>query len=225
MLVVCLISAAASVLVVLRWTTNRVDTLGRTRSFPILATGIPVAVAFLTGIPVVQHAQLEHHLAAVASQLAGVPVTVRCETLGQAWTDAHPESGYVWFGADGRPEHSATITWQTCSDLGSWMGSDRTRASIDQIVAVHVLTHEAMHLAGLRNEAAAECAAVQRDVRAARLLGATPTLARSMAARYWTEIYPRLNDDYRSETCGSDGALDEHLADPPWGAVKSSQNS
>jgi hypothetical protein len=225
MLVACLISAAASVLVVLRWTMNRVDTLGRPRSFPMLATGIPIAIAVATGVPVVQHSRLEHRLAAVASQLAGLPVTVRCETLGQAWTDAHPESGYVWFGADGRPEHSATITWQTCSDLGSWTGSDHTSSSLEQVVAVHVLTHEAMHMAGLRNEAAAECAAVQRDVRTALLLGATPMQARTMAARYWTEIYPRLSEDYRTASCAPGGALDERIADPPWSGVKGSEIS
>jgi len=224
-LVVCLVSVAASVLVVLRWTTIRVDSLGRTRAFPVLATGVPVAIALAAGVPVVQHARLEHRIAAVASTLVGHPVTVRCETLGQAWTDAHPEAGYVWFGADGRPEHSATITWQTCSDLGAWMGSDHTRATIDQVVAVHVLTHEAMHMAGLRDEAAAECAAVQRDVRTARLLGAALPQARLLAVRYWTEVYPRLSEDYRTASCASGGALDEHLADPPWSGVKSSENT
>jgi hypothetical protein len=216
LLVVCLVSGLAVVLVVLRWAIAGVDALGRRREFPIFATGLPLVLALVTGVPAVRHTWLEHRLDGVAGQLVGSPVSVRCETLGQAWTDAHSELGYVRFGADGRPEPAATITWQACSDLRSWSGSDHEHPSLQQIVAVHVLTHEAMHMAGLRDEARTECAAVQRDVRTARLLGADVDQARALAATYWSRVYPRLSDDYRTMECGPDAPLDEHMAEAPW---------
>ena len=46
-------------------------------------------------VPLIRHAQLEAELADVASALAGTEVTVRCETVGEAWVQAHPERGYV----------------------------------------------------------------------------------------------------------------------------------
>jgi hypothetical protein len=222
LLVVCFVSGLTALLVVLRWATAGVDALGRRRDFPILATGIPVVLTLVTGVPAARHAWLEHRLDGVAGQLVGAPVSVRCETLGQAWTDAHSELGYVRFGADGRPEPAATITWQACSDLRSWSGSDHEHPTLQQIVAVHVLTHEAMHMAGLRDEARTECAAVQRDVRTAQLLGAGTDQARALAAAYWGQVYPRMSEDYRTVECGPDAPLDEHLDEAPWNLSRDS---
>ena len=221
---VCLVSVATSVLIALRWWITRVDVLGRPRDFPVFAVGVLVLVALFAGVPAARNAWLEHRLDGVATQLAGVPVSVRCETLGEAWTDSHSELGYVRFGADGRPERTATITWQACSDLRSWWRSTHDRPSLEQIVAVHVLSHESMHLAGLRDEARTECAAVQRDALTARLLGAQPVQAQSLAIAYWAQVYPGLAEDYRTPECGPGAALDEHLAEPPWEVVKSPEN-
>jgi hypothetical protein len=90
------------------------------------------------------------------------------------------------------------------------------------VVAVHVLTHEAMHLSGQLNEAAAECAAVQRDARTARLLGAPDSAAAELAAAYWRNLYPLMPDGYRSAGCRQGGPLDEGLTDAPWLARMSS---
>jgi hypothetical protein len=62
----------------------------------------------------------------------------------------------------------------------------------------------------------AECAAVQRDARAARLLGASPDDARALAVAYWRTVYPAMPDGYRSTACRPGGTLDEHLPDAPW---------
>jgi hypothetical protein len=94
--------------------------------------------------------------------------------------------------------------------------SDKRRPSRDQVVAVHVLTHEAMHLSGRLDEAAAECAAVQRDAHTARLLGAPAGDAAGLAAAYWRDIYPLMPDGYRSPDCRAGGSLDERLPDAPW---------
>lgn len=214
--VLCLLSALAAVALVVRWVTTRVDALGRPRDFPVISTVVAVVLAAATGVPVLRHDRFEQRLSDVASTLAGAAVRVRCETLSQAWTDAHPEAGYVRFGADGRPELEATITVVTCDDLRRWVGSDHADPAPGEVIAVHVLTHEAMHLAGHRDEAVAECAAVQRDARTATLLGASAAQAAALAAGYWRQVYGRLADAYRTADCAPDGPLDEHLPGPPW---------
>ena len=95
-----------------------------------------------------------------------------------------------------------------------------SRPSIDEVIAVHVLTHEAMHMAGIVDEARAECAAVQRDAQTARLLGASPADATLLAGRYWRTVYPLMPDGYRTRIdardCGPGGKLDEAGQDAPW---------
>ncbi len=81
---------------------------------------------------------------------------------------------------------------------------------------MHVLTHEAMHMAGETAEAVAECRAVQRDARTAELLGATSQQARRLAAAYAGSVLPEMPDDYRSPDCIPGGALDERLTTSPW---------
>jgi hypothetical protein len=181
-----------------------------------MAVSLPVVAAIVCGVPVVRHAQLETRLAAAAGALAHARVTVRCETVGQAWLDVHPERGYVRVGPDGAPEHHAVVTYDTCNDLADWIGSSHTSPTDAQVTAVHVLTHEAMHMAGILDESKAECAAVQRDAQMAQLLGATAEEARSLAHRYWNVVYPSLPDAYRDGGCASAGAMDEHLKGPPW---------
>jgi hypothetical protein len=149
----------------------------------------------------------ERRLGGAASALAGARVAVRCQSFGGAFVDARPELGYVRWRADGKPEPWTLIKRDQCRHLAA--RSDKRRPSRDQVVAVHVLTHEAMHLSGRLNEAAAECAAVQRDARIARLLGAPAELA----AAYWRNLYPLMPDGYRSADCRLGGPLDEGLAD------------
>jgi len=218
-LVGALLTAAA---VTVRWTLTRVDVLGRRRSFPVVGTAVPLVLALVAGVPVVRHARAEARLARAASVLAGYDVRIRCETLTQAWTSAHAELGYVRLGADGRPEPVATLTSDACSDLTAWLDRPRADAPLAQLVAVHVLTHEAMHLRGITDEARTECAAVQRDAVTATLLGAPAGQGQPLARRYWRIAYPDLPEAYRTSECAPGEALDEGLADAPWAPVKSS---
>ena len=91
-----------------------------------------------------------------------------------------------------------------------------TKPSLDEVIAVHVLTHESMHMRGITGEAQAECAAVQRDAQTAWLLGANAADATALARSYWRLVCPRMPDDYRTVDCGASAALDEHLPDAPW---------
>lgn len=216
LLAVCIGLGGVALAVSLRWALVRVDALGRPHPFPFLAFGLPTVGAVLCAVPVVQHARLESQLGAAAGALVGASVGVRCETVGQAWLDAHPERGYVQIGKDGAPEHLAVITHDTCNDLSAWIGSDKRSPDEAQVVSVHVLAHEAMHMKGITDEAAAECAAVQRDARLAQLLGATREQGLALARRYFSAVYPRMPDAYRTGGCAAGGSLDEHLEDSPW---------
>lgn len=127
----------------------------------------------------------------------------------------------MWAGADlGRVEWDepdrAWLTMETCQHLGSWYRSDRAEPSIDEVVAVHVLTHEAMHVAGERNEALTECRALQQDARTVVLLGGSPTQGAELARRVATEVYPTMPDEYRTAECRPGGALDRTPGDGDW---------
>jgi hypothetical protein len=210
---------AVAVTVGLRWTVTRVDALGRSRPFPLISVVACTVAAMACAVPALLHARLESRLSAAASEVAGEPVQVHCQTLGQSWVDAHTELGYVEVGADGRPAPRTVIAVRACDDLSGWLHSDRGHPSLAELVAVHVLTHESMHMAGELTEARAECAAVQRDARMARALGAGPEQALALARWYWQLVYPDLPDDYRSSDCRPGGALDEHLPGAPWQQV------
>lgn len=213
---VSLAAATLALGVSLRWVVTRVDGLGRTRPFPAISVVLAALVAGGSALPVLRHARLESRLAAAARALTGVEVEVSCQTLGQTWLDAHTEPGYVSVAPDGRPEHRTVISHETCNDLSAWLGSDRRDPGLEQVVAVHVLAHEAMHMAGTMDEARAECLAVQLDARLARALGDSPERSRELARRYYTQVFPRMPDAYRSAACVPGGALDEDLPDPPW---------
>jgi hypothetical protein len=216
LLAVCIGLTALACTITVRWAVVRVDALGRTSPFPVLTAGLPMVAAGLCAVPVMRHAQLEAELGRVAGILSGVPASVRCETVSQAWLETHPERGYVRLTADGRPETEAVVTYDTCNDLAAWIGSDHRRPSQDQVIAVHVLTHEAMHLAGRIDEAAAECAAVQRDSHTAQLLGASAGQARALARDYLLTVYPTMPDAYRSPQCVPGGSMDEQLENSAW---------
>jgi hypothetical protein len=206
--------ALGAVAVGARWWLRRSDELGRSRRFPWVSVVLLAALA--AAVPGVARAAQERRLGAAASVLAGAPVAVRCQSLGQAVLDGGPELGYVRWRADGSPEPWALIKRDQCHHLAAYVRSDKRRPSRDQVVAVHVLTHEAMHLSGRLGEAGAECAAVQRDAHTARLLGAEPADAAWLAAGYWREVYPLMPGSYRSEQCRPGGSMDERLADAPW---------
>jgi hypothetical protein len=208
--------AVGAVAVGMGWWLRRADELGRPRRFPWVSVVVLSALAVAAVVPGVARASQERRLGAAASVLAGAPVAVRCQSLGQAVLDGGPELGYVRWRSDGTPEPWALIKRDQCRHLAAYGRSDKRRPTRDEVVAVHVLTHEAMHLAGRLSEAGAECAAVQRDARTARLLGAEPADAARLAATYWSEVYPLMPGGYRSEQCQAGGSMDEALGDAPW---------
>ena len=209
-------AAAGALLLAGDWLRRRTDAIGRPRGFPVWSVALLGLLAVTATVPVVRTARLEHRLSAVASTLAGFPVTVDCQSRGQEMTDLGHELGWVAYDRAGRPEPRTLIKRRPCSDLRDYLGSDKDSPSRDQVIAVHVLGHEARHMAGQTVESEAECAAVQRDALTARLLGATPEQATELARTYWATVYPQMPDAYRTDECAPGMRLDEHLPDAPW---------
>jgi len=62
--------------------------------------------------------------------------------------------------------------------------------------AVHTLSHEAWHLAGVKDERIAECYAMQTDQLVATSVGASKRLGRAIEVYYAVEICPHLSTKY-----------------------------
>lgn len=127
----------------------------------------------------------------------------------------------LWAGADlGRVEWAepdrAWLTLETCQHLGSWYRSDHEAPTLEEAIAVHVLTHEAMHVAGDRNEATTECRALQNDARTVVLLGGSAEQGSALAERIVTDVYPTMSEEYRTAECRPGGALDLTPEDGSW---------
>jgi hypothetical protein len=201
--------------VLVHWGTHRRDALGRERDLPVIRVSALVLVAVLAAVPGAQRKVQERQLGKVASKLAERQVKVHCQSGAAAFVDAGSELGYVPFDAAGVPEPYTLIKREQCKQLKTY-GTHPGRPSIDEVIAVHVLTHEAMHMRGERNEELAECAALQRDALTAQALGASVAEAKSLARRYWMVVYPRMPEDYVTAACAPGGRLDEGLDSAPW---------
>jgi hypothetical protein len=108
------------------------------------------------------------------------------------------------------------MTWRATATAGASGARKRVRVALlgecdgwaSRLVAVHVIGHETMHLAGVVDEASADCLAVQVDAYVAMRLGAGATFGRSLAREYWRLYYPEQDPRYRSAECRDGGALD-----------------
>ena len=186
--------------------------------FPAISISSCVVLAVVATFPVVDRVTLESRLSQSASTLLGMHVEVDCQTLTGSALDMGRELGYVKWGPGGVPEHKTLIKHQQCNDLHSYLDSSKLHPSAAEVLAVHVLTHESMHMSGITSEFIAECAAMQHDTAMAEDLGASPLAAHALAMTYWLTVYPDMPDGYRSADCRPGGTLDLHLPDAPWAA-------
>src|SRR5215210_783309 len=150
----------------------------------------------------------QRRLSAVASQIAGRPVAVRCpgplgRVLGKSTTE-----GWVRFDAAGRPADETRLQQASCSELDALAEGRREkelacteRAGIlcgargaELAMALDVVTHESFHLRGVRDEAQAECSALQAMGTTAQRLGATAQQGAALARAEYLEVYPRMGE-------------------------------
>lgn len=162
----------------------------------------------------IRHALFEIKLADAAGEVIGYDgVSVACLSH---WTGIlhYRAAGFVYRG-------SLEINMQpdTCSELRDYL-SDPEAANQDaaldkgKIYALHVLTHEAMHVAGIYDEPTADCAAFQRNHLTAQALGVAPNIATQSAIAVHRLRSPR--HPYYSPQCEPGGAMDENLPNAVW---------
>ena len=196
----------------------------RTRpvSKPYLASVLILAVLF--SWPPIHRWHFEHFLSKKATELAdNHRARVHCNTVFDTMLDpemlaaghANPQTGKIG------------IQHPWCDRLSSYL-SHPGRATEDELWSLDMFTHESMHVRGELNEVRTECEAVQRNYRAAKLLGVGDDIARRNALDYYNILYKRraiiggLTGSYYSDECAPGKALDEHLEDSTWAAVRGS---
>jgi hypothetical protein len=182
---------------------------------PILAA---LAVPLLAIVAVQQdQRRTEHELARVASDIAGRTVDVRCPGILERLVDVQSNAGTVFFDEQGRPASFTDLDEKTCSTLDRF-ADGRTGPGDEREVAraLHVLAHESSHLAGVRDEAAADCYGLQRTAVAAEDLGADAGEAERLARIALVERTLTAPPDYRSAECHDGGALDLDPGSAVW---------
>lgn len=185
----------------------------------LLAPVLLVAAVPVFGLLALHHEQRtnEARLGAIASQIAGRPVEVRCPGVMRRLVDVSPNAGSVFFDSGGNPGDFTELNGGTCSALddfaeGRTDGGDSLRVAR----AVHVLAHESFHLAGIRNEAEADCLGLQRTAFVGEKLGASPEEARSFAEIALVDRARTAPPEYRSPACFDGGPLDLDRASSVW---------
>jgi hypothetical protein len=178
--------------------------------------------------PYRERQQDEAELARIASVIAGRGVNVECPGAFASLTDVSSRDGSVEFRPDGTPADEARLSSATCARLRSFLaggvpGLDclavDARCSKEAeraAVAVNVLSHEAWHLRGVRDEAAAQCYALQTNADTALRLGASADEAAAIASWVSLRVQPALPAEYRTSECRDGGPLDLHPERTAW---------
>jgi hypothetical protein len=179
---------------------------------------IVLILAVLFAWPPVHTWYFEGFLAREATELAdGHRAKVHCNTAFDTMIDpemlaaghANPKTGKI------------VIQKPWCGTL-MWYLRHPSRATDEELASLDMITHESMHVRGELNEAITECEAVQRNYRAAKLLGVPESTAKRNALDYYNGVYQQrgeiggLQGAYYSNECAPGKAMDEHLADSTW---------
>jgi hypothetical protein len=185
-------------------------------SKPYLIAVLCLAVGFAW--PPVSTWYFERFLSVRASLLADPNrATVHCNTIFDTMLDsemlaaghANPRTGKI------------AIQHPWCGTLRAYLRHP-ARATEKELESLDIFTHESMHIRGELNEARTECQAVQRNYRAAKLLGVPDTIAKRNALDYYTKDYLRrgslgiMQAAYVSDQCAPGKDMDEHLPDSTW---------
>ncbi len=162
----------------------------------------------------------EAQLAGIATVIAGRDVGISCPGTLASLTEVSAQDGSVVFTPDGKPAGEAKLSGETCKTLRRFLhggvaglGCLRNPGECpievkEAAIAVNVLSHEAWHLAGVRDEAATQCYALQSNADTAARLGASREDAAAIAAFIVREVQPALPADYRTRECFDGGPLD-----------------
>jgi hypothetical protein len=185
-------------------------------SKPYLALVLSLAVIFAW--PPLHTWMFERFLSQEATVLAdGRAAHVHCNTVWDTLFD--PEMLAAGHASPVTGKIGLQQPW--CGTLRSYLAHPG-RANERELWSLAMFTHESMHVRGELNEARTECEAVQRNYRAAKLLGVPDAVARQNALDYYENLYKARKDEgimqaaYYSDECAPGKALDEHLSDSTW---------
>ena len=167
-----------------------------------------VVLAAVAAILPIRHMLFEHRLAVAAEQLIGhEQVIVDCNSyfdsifhLGAA--------GFVYRGSG-----VINLEVRTCDRLRDYLDNP-SAAGPNERYSLHVLTHEAMHVAGVYDEILTDCKAFQRNHKTASLLG----VAGNIAVWHAREIHRSRSPQhpYYSAECEPGGPMDDKLPGAVW---------
>jgi hypothetical protein len=179
---------------------------------------IVLALAVLFAWPPLHTWYFQWFLSAKATELADKHrAKVHCNTIFDTMLDsemlaaghANPRTGKIG------------IQHPWCGTLMSYLRHPG-RATHEELDSLDLFTHESMHIRGELNEARTECQAVQRNYRAAKLLGVSDAIAKRNALDIYNINYQQrgiiggLQGGYYSDQCAPGKAMDEHLSDSTW---------
>jgi hypothetical protein len=180
---------------------------------------------------------LEQRLKPIAAGVAGRTVEVDCQGFWGGLLDVQWREGEVYFDASGKPEARLFLTRPTCKRLRAfqkvsshreldclraidWAASDPLpfssacyAQSEDTIYAILILAHESYHTAGVKDEAAANCFAIQAMAWTATKLGA-PVEEAELLARAMEALAPGQPAGYATAECRAGRRLDLHPETP-----------
>jgi hypothetical protein len=175
-------------------------------------------LALLFAWPPFHYWHFQRFLSAKATELADShPAKVHCNTIFDTFFDRN----YLAIGHANPETGEIGIQYPWCNHLMAYLDHPE-RAGRDELESLDMFTHESMHVRGEYNEAFAECEAIQRNYRAAKLLGVSDGIARKNALDYYLRYYSARADSgvmsrgYYSDQCAPGKALDEHLSDSTW---------
>jgi hypothetical protein len=178
-----------------------------------------VVVGGLSALGFARHEQRirqQDQLSAIAGDLAGRKVGVRCPSFLAGLVDVHGEAGRVRFDGQGRPANHTDLSPETCKALRRLDRIDFTCierrscgfSQFDAAWAAHTLAHEAFHLRGYQDEGVTECYALQNTAFVAERLGVPARQAKEIQQWLYVRGYPNEPTDYQSPGCSDGGPLD-----------------
>ncbi len=172
------------------------------RTVVAVVLSIAAFVAWSVEVAHHQRQQLATEALGVLSDIEGL--SANCERYTEELFNVRQYQGYVYY--DG--SNVAHLRRNLCHSLWDYAHGGQANPTEEEILAVHVVGHEAQHINGITGEAVAECNAVQLNYLIAEELGATPEQARELQRVYFEDYYPHLRSNYVSSECREGGNLD-----------------
>jgi hypothetical protein len=174
--------------------------------------------------PQVRARQVERKVAPLVQGLAERDVSARCPRY---ITAIFTNVGSVSLDANGNPIDRTDLTGPICDALRHFY-TDAGRAEMqclvtdgrcrdsarETVIALSVVAHEAMHLRGVLDEGAAECASIGAGERTAELTGLTPEQGRMIGYLHLRALNPSTPPEYAVSPGNCDAAQDL-IANPP----------